>query len=295
MTDSHSIPASELYWGMIETRDFPPIPFGVIRPGAVRARLENQFDAVLPCPVENLHAVFHQLGNGRFLACGIEHDRIAALHADGLPSVVPDSIPGAATLSVDSEIAPDGLELLAGPYTPHHVVARLTRNRRIAAAALLLVAIFVSGGNLRRAAAYRSEAAEFREQQAALYLNALGPGIGSTPPQIRLTTELRRLSKTRGERTASPQQNHAPHDLQSVLEVWPSDAELRIERISVDGNRIDITGEAADSETVRELITALKRLEGWSLPMQRIDQSPVTGLARARLGLERVQSEEGQS
>lgn len=295
MTEPRTIPATELYWGVIDTSGFLPIPFQGLRPQAVRRRLANQFDAVLPLPVESLHAVYRPIGEARYLACGIEHDRIAALHAKGISGLVPDSIPEAVSGKNSARIDPDSLDLLTGPYTPHALMQRRQRRTRVAAIAVLVIAALITAGNLRRAAVYRSHAADRRDQQTTLYADALGPLTGGTPPAIRLTTELRRLSQTRGDAAESPDRARAPRDLADLLRAWPVDAELRIERLSVDGDRIDITGEAADAETVRDLITALGELDGWAIPVKRVDQSRDGQTARARLGLERTNPPEGRS
>ena len=294
MSSTRTIPASELYWGLIDASSFPPIPFGVLRPAAVRRRLENQLDAVLPVPVEDLHVVCWTVGEKRHLMCAIERHQIAAL-CEGASSLQPDSVPEWVIGDTAVSVQTSDLELLTGPYTPHARIERANRMARLAAACLLLLAVVFSVGNLRRAAAFRAASVELRARQAAIYQDALGPQTGRMPQAIRLTAELRRLSQTRGQEAGELKQPDAPGDLQSVLGVWPADAELRIERISVDGDRIDISGEAANAEDIRKLIASLNELEGWEIPVQSIDRSRIGQAARARLGLQRRERDGGNS
>jgi hypothetical protein len=285
MSDPHLIPAEQLYWGIIDTSGFPPLAFAMLRPEAVRCRYANQLDAVLPIAVEELHVVYHPIGEHAVLACGIEHARIAELRDAGTSRVTPATIP---ELPANSEYpAPESLDLLTGAYLPTSVVkSRRTQSRWIAAG-FLLIATLVSIGNLRRGQHHGAAAETLRARQTELYLSVLGSESSSLPPTIRLTTELRRLSATRGTGGAVADSTDAVLDLESVFRVWPSDTRLRVERLSVSSDRIDIAAEADATLDFERFISATQDLPGWDLKQRRIDQGQGDQPSRARLGFDR--------
>ena len=93
MNNPHVIPAERLYWGVIDTRGFPPLAFAMLRPEAVHQRYANQLDGILPITVEELHVAYHPIDDHSVLACGIEHARIAELRETGQSRVLPATIP----------------------------------------------------------------------------------------------------------------------------------------------------------------------------------------------------------
>jgi type II secretory pathway component PulL len=285
MSDPHVIPAERLYWGVIDTSGFPPLAFAMLRPEAVRCRYANQLDAVLPIAVEELHVVYHPIGEHAVLACGIEHARIAELRDAGTSRVAPATIPG---LPANTEYpTPESLNLLTGAYLPTSVVKSRRAQSRWIAAGFLLIATLVSIGNLRRGQRHGAVAETLRARQTELYQSVLGTEPNSLPLSVRLTTELRRLSATRGTGGAVADSTDAVLDLESVFRVWPSDTRLRVERLSVSSDRIDIAAEADATLDFERFISATQDLPGWDLKQRRIDQGQGDQPSRARLGFDR--------
>lgn len=301
MSKQRSIPAEQLYWGIIDTSGFPPLAFAMLRPDAVKNRYANQFDALLPIAVEELHVVYHEIGTNSVLGCGIEHDRIHDLRETGLDLVHPASLPSDVYRDLDSnginlsELDTQLLNFLTGNYLPVSVVASRNRRHRWRTAAVLLIAALVSIGNIRRERRHAVDVDDLRSQQAELYQAALGTEPSSLPPAVRLTTELRRLSATRGTGGEFTDSADAMLDLETIFRAWPEDARLRVERLSVSADRIDIAAEASATYDFERLIAAMKDLTGWDLKQRRIDQGQGEQPSRARLGFNRSATEGDQS
>ncbi len=277
----HRLDPHEVYWGMIDTAGLPPIPFGRLRPGIERRRLDHQFDPVLPIAVEEVHAVYHPVGGDRVLACGIGRGKIAVLHAEGWDTVVPGIIPP----EVSDRVDPVDLNMLVAEFTPAKVARHRSRRRNLVAASLAVAGLILTAGNLRRAGHAQDSMKSLRSQQASLYQEAIGEPDGPMPPAVRMTTELRRLSATRGAK-ATFDRPAAELDLQELLACWPRSEEIRVERLFIQPGRIDITAEASDASAVAALVEALGAMNGWQLDSERFDTSDRSGdeTVRARLG-----------
>ena len=128
---------------------------GVV-PGRRRPSTEQLgylFESLVPQPLEELHAVYHPLGDRRYLACALPREALGEVDEAAL-SLSPDALPELVSDRVD----PAELELLSGPYAPPRIRrvdrttdprGRLHRNQRRGD----------RGGDRQRPAAHRTQAA----------------------------------------------------------------------------------------------------------------------------------------
>ncbi|MEL6396625.1 MAG: hypothetical protein AAFQ71_11580 [Planctomycetota bacterium] len=267
--------ADELYWGVIETTAVDPIPFGGLRPESVRRQRTMLLEAVLPVPMEDVHAVFVPIGGGRFAACAIARARIVELRSEGASSVRPHSVPAA--LSGNAGLAPERFELLSGPFRSIAAVRSAHRTALIAAALLITSCVLLIVGLERRTASYRAAADDWIAGTGSIYDRVLPASASTAPPDLRLVTELRTLRRQTGRaETAgvSAGSVDATLALSGLLSVWPEGVEARVTQLVAAERTIRITAEARDDAAAQAVIDAAQTLDGWALLSDRLDRSP---------------------
>ena len=291
-----TIPPTELYWGVIETSKQPPIAFGSLRTTERDRRLGFQFEDVLPLPIEELHAVYSPLGQGRYAACGIPRNRIAELRSSGASSVKPEALPEP-MLELDVKLDARDFELLTGEFLPIRIERRNIRVKLEIAALIGFTAVLCSLGLQSRAADARNAEALVAARTADRYAAALGPApAGSTQrPAARLLSELRLLQQTRlddGEITEVEQSSDPSEQLASLLAAWPGSIRPRVEQLTVADETIALTVSLRSESDVEALLAALGTLPGWSINRSDIQRVPARRdqeeSFRARITFERV-------
>ena len=254
---SATVPAHDCYWALLD-----PKPLGRAR---IRdAELGYLFESWIPVALEDVHAVFHRLRDGRIVACGIERMRLAECAGDGLLSLVPEEVPDFITAAAGEPVDRARLEFLTGDYAPPEL-RRLGSMRRAAVVALVLLAVALAiAGAGRRVDAFERAAVAVDERRAEILDAAYRSDGGSRlPPDLRLVTELRKLRQTRA--SDAPVLTDASPLLGEVIALWPADAEARCDGISVRDGVAVVRGMAKDAAVVARIEDSFRAAEGWTI------------------------------
>jgi hypothetical protein len=256
-TAGHTLVAAhDLYWALLDPR-----PLG-------RAEIAPQergflFEAELPVPIEEVHAVYAPLPDGRVLACGIGLAELESMIAERALSATPEALPDWLPQEVRDSVAPKSMELLHGPFEPQ-AVRRARRTFVLAASAVtlcclaaLLAGVVARGRALERAAA---AADEQRDQlvRAALAGAPKRPGL---PDDLRLTAELRELRGTRSQ--VAPVATDVAPALAGALGAWPAGAAAQLNSITVGPGTISFRGAASTQLELQRLMDAVAEIPGW--------------------------------
>lgn len=269
-------PAQRFYWALL---DASVIPRTIINRAPDSEQLGYLFESALPVSIDCVHAVYIPLGGKRFLACGVEHDRLSAHIAPETLTLNPDSIPP--QIAREHDIEATSINLLTGPHEPRAV--RRQRGRFIietgALAALLLLALVL--GVERRIQSLDGASALIEGDKVAIYERLYDHASASVqPPSVRLLAELRQLQRTRaGSITAADfDQPHAAFTLASLLANWPDEHQIRTESISVTPTSITLVGLLPSAPEAQAFISAFAPPQQWEAGQPQI--SSVSGGVR---------------
>lgn len=253
------LPPERFYWAVL---DAPPARDR-------RAALGYLFESVLPVPVERVHAVYVPLGGDRFLACGIDRDRLAA-HAGAL-TLGPDALPEFLAALVAEPLDPASINLLVEAFEPLALRRARRRVTLIACAAILACTLAVGWGQLRSASRWHVIADAFAQATAAVYDRVLPTSTGAVPPGARLTAELRTLDRTRSEAPAGSPREIAP-TLAAVLASWPPDLPASTESLTAAPGAITLTVRLPDESSAERLERELKPPPGWRVSQPTVQR-----------------------
>ena len=254
--DRHvAFPPERFYWALLDASKVA---------GSRRAReeaLSYLFEAQLPEPLEAVHAVYHDVGNGQMLACGIPKEVLRNEVAPAVVTLTPQTIPQ--FLGVEVDLA--ALNVLVGEFTPKSV--RDVRRRLLWQAtglATACVALLVVGLE-RRCAVYESQQDEAGAATSQLYERALGyKSTGATlPPALQLQAELRVLRKTRVESPSTAPLRDAALALSQLCALWPRDAHAEVDSLQVTVSSLHVQGEVPANEDAQALASALANIPGF--------------------------------
>jgi len=254
-TSEVRLPPERFYWAVLDA------PAARDR----RAALGYLFEAVLPVPVERVHAVYVQLSDGRFLACGMDRDQIAG-HESALvlgPKGLPEFL--------DEAVDPVAINLLVGSFEPWAVRRSRRRVALIACAATLACGLVVRWGHLRRAAHWNEVTESFARATAGVYDRVLPASTGSVPPAARLTSELRSLDRTRSDAPAGSPREIAP-TLAAMLASWPSDLRASTESLAAAPGAITLTVRLPDEASAERLERELRPPPGWRVSQPTVQR-----------------------
>ncbi|MCC7389641.1 MAG: hypothetical protein IT431_12830 [Phycisphaerales bacterium] len=266
------LPPETFYWAVL---DASPLPRRAPRR---IAQLGYLFEAVLPLPVEHLHAAYLPIDRHRVLACGLATERLAELATPGILTLGPAALP--AFLGLDTDAAQ--INLLEGRFEP---IALHRRRRRLAVmtcTAALALAALVLAGQLRRAAALLDHAAAYDAATNSVYASVLPPGAGTLPPAARLTAELRTLDRTRAGPAPEGPGEIAP-TLAALLASWPPGLPVTTESLSVGPGAISLTARLPDAPAAERFERELRPPPGWRLAQPDVQADRDGILVRARM------------
>ncbi|MFO0826730.1 MAG: hypothetical protein U0572_01165 [Phycisphaerales bacterium] len=249
-------PCERLYWALLD-----PKAIGRVR--IADDELPNLLESWLPIALEEAHASFVRLGDGRVVACAIARDELAGLDRDGIVSLVPASLPEELPAEVRAEIAPARLELLHGEFEAPALRSARRRWRASVAAVAALLAVAAGAGFARhaRALSRAAEEVEVRRQEllaAAFADRAPDPRL---PAEMRLVAELRELRGTRAAGVPVP--FDAADALARLLAQWPEGIDARPEGVVVAQRSIGVRGVARGADETQRLADALAGMAGW--------------------------------
>lgn len=253
------------YWAVLDTS-----AFGRRRPD--HQQLGFLFESVLPIPIEQIHAVYSKMSADRYVACGMDREKLQANLADnhnGLLQLGPSSLPA----FVDAQVVPETINLLCSEYEPQTV-----RSMRRRWQLLVMLMVIISAGllafGLERRSYVLTKKAEAMQNTKSLMLQQLfgaSSSVGGQPPELRLTSELRRLRQTRQEPVNDPQAIDTTDILANLLERWPSDLFVQTESVLVTPTTLTIRANAPSSSDVQLLANAIQSLPGWELQQPQVN------------------------
>ncbi len=264
-------PAHRFYWALL---DASVLPRRFFQRGPDSRALGYLFESDLPVPIERVHAVYLPLGDNRFIACGIEHERLTTdlslrealtLSPDGIPEEVVPECP----------VGPRPINLLTGLHEP--TLVRRERRRFIGesavVAALLLLAVVL--GAERRIDAWNRAIVEMQAKSQAVYDDLYPPEISapSTQPMpLRLVAELRQLERTRGRAAQSSdlEEPQSGHTLAALLQRWPTDQPIMTESISVTPASVTLIGLLPTAPAAQGFVSAFQLPDEWEARQPQI-------------------------
>jgi hypothetical protein len=212
-------PPERFYWCVLD------VP-GPRRPGPLAPGLLEDAAALIPAPMEGLHAVHADLGGGRSAVCAAPREAVAAA-AEGSSSLGPAGVP-----DFLAGLDPESIDLLCGEMEPAGRRRARAARRTAAAAALLALCLLTALGLARRAARWQGDqAAADRALLALAGPAALGPAGGAAP----MRAELERLRRTAAAAARVSPPADAALALQEVLLAWPASASAAPQGLTVTG------------------------------------------------------------
>ncbi len=263
-----SVPPERLYWAVLDASSLPRQPF------ASRAlwnrRLGYLFEAVLPVPIESVHAVFVPLGGGTVLACGMERASLREV-AEGAISLRPESLPPFVPPTADAS----SLNLLTREFEPPAIRRARACTTLVTAASLVLCSLLLVVGFANRTRAWNALAFDAERAEHEAYASVLGDATGQSgqPAPLRLVSELRQLRRTRAEPSRESRPTDVAPDLASLLAAWPRDLRARTETLSVTAAGATLTVWLPGQPEAERLIESMRAAEGWSLAQPSLSRS----------------------
>lgn len=254
-------PAERFYMARL---DLSAIPRGMrLNDDALR----YLFEAELPIPLSEVHAVFVKCGARQVLAIGCEKSLLREAIRDFDPiRLGPTTIPQWLEVAID----PGPLNLLVGEFLPAAV--RASRRSMLGEGLLcaaLAAALFLVGIE-RRARADLDYAELLSEQHAAVLSSVLGPPVGNMPAgqrRLALTGELRRQREAIRLKTTTPSHD-AAEILTDVLARWPGDLQLRT--LAVGEDSVAITATTSDAAKAEDAARSLAKLAQFELASPQV-------------------------
>ena len=276
---SATLPADLFYWVVL-----PPDTPGVRSEKAYRA------ERVLPVNVDTLHQVWCRLPDGGRVMVAIEPDRLR--HAlinrtDITPatwSVVPASTPGHLPEAVE-QLRPH-LNCLHGAFEPAPRRRLRLATIAVGAAGFMLSAIALIAGMERHRDEYRQVATTVSERLQR-QLQSSVPGDQTTPADLRLTMELRRLEASAA--LAPDGGLNAAHLLQKLCDRLPRDVRMQAESISVAADRISLRIRTVNLASAERIHQACAALAQGGLRLEPLQAQQAEGYAIAVVDLVRGQ------
>lgn len=258
------LPAERFYWAVLDTSILPSHAAKNTR------QLGFLFEAVLPVPIENVHAAYVSSDPHSVVACGIDRHTIGELASHDLLRLGPDGLPPFVAEVCGDSLDPRAINLLTDEYEPHAVKRMRTSTTLIACAAMLLVTLILAAGQFRRANDASTHIDGLRQATQAIYDQVLPASASSLPAAARLTAELRSLDRTRSVASSDDTPRDVTPTLASVLASWPSDVYLTTDALNATQGAITISlrlpNEAAAERFERELRTP----NGWRLAQPNV-------------------------
>lgn len=269
-------PAERFYWAEIDTSRLQSRP--------TSRRLGYLFESELPASLESVHVVFRHIGANRYLACGVEHDRLARLIADspGTRTLTPESVPQ----FINAKLEPSTLNLLTGPFEPREV--RVAKRRSLVAAVGLVVVCLaiVAFGAEARVTAYRAASATNEAVRVRVLATALGDAAARPNADLLIAGELSRLRATRANTAESARgmalAGNAAELLAGLFAAWPRGVDCRLDTVTVVPTSVTLSGTVKESTAAQRISDALTAATaptaqgviasaGWRATQPRVD------------------------
>jgi len=282
-------PAHRFYWAVL---DASVLPRGIAKRRPNPERLGYLFESELPVAIDRIHAVYLPVGDNRYVACGVEHERIhaeASLH-EAL-TLTPDQVPE--VFAPQGAVDPQSFNLLCGPHEPAPVRRHRRRFMAESAGIATLVLLAIVLGIERRIDARDRATMELQAKRQVVYDELYPPATSAPsaqPAPLRLLAELRQLERTRGGVTeaAGIEEPQAAFTLEALLELWPTDHPIRTESISVTPASVTLVALLPSAPLAQEFVSAFDLPDEWEARQPQI--STVTDGVRLTWRLVRRES-----
>lgn len=253
---------------MIRTKEIPAsdCAFALLEPPAgagrdARRELMFQLEAVIPQPLETMHAVFERV-DGRVIACACERLKVAEFRAT-TDRLVPDSIPAWIGLE-SSESIRARLNLLSGEMRPLSSIARARGTAKLVCACSILMLVLLFFGVSRRMSLIDDQQALLNNEIAAAYDRVLPssstPGV--QPDAVRFSTMLNQARSTRTGASGTGRVDLVS-DLSQLLVNWPRIEDLQVQSLSIQPGAARLLMSTPDNETSTRVMDALIAIPGW--------------------------------
>lgn len=203
--------------------------------------------------------MFRPIGANRYLACGVEHDRLARLVADtpGTRTLTPESVPQ----FINAKFEPSTLNLLTGPFEPREV--RIAKRRSLVAAvgaAILSLAVLAFGAQ-RRVTTYRIASGTNEAARIRVLETALGDAAARPNADLLIAGELSRLRATRASTAESARgqalTGNAAELLAGLFAAWPRGVHCRLDTVTVVPTSVTLSGTVKESTAAQRISDAL--------------------------------------
>ncbi|MCA9293220.1 MAG: hypothetical protein KDA20_05345, partial [Phycisphaerales bacterium] len=158
------------------------------------------FEQWLPLPIDEIEARFVRLGDGKVIACGVEHALLQSLieQIDDV-SLCPTTVPAFVQDAADGIDVAKMMEFRRGQYVPSRMAHRRRRQHAGAIALALVTCVIVAGGFWLRAQSAQAQAHAATMATSMLVDAALGLAAGAATgldPAQRLDAALRVVNQT---------------------------------------------------------------------------------------------------
>ncbi len=266
-----SWPADRFYWAVLDGSMVPKRP---LHRRQNEEALGYLFEAELPVPIDRVHAVYVPVNGNRFIACGIEHDRLVEnAEIKGALTLSPQAIPPELISNDDATVG--SFNLLTGRHEPESVGRERRRLFIESAAAIVLIAVAVAFGAERRIGAWNRAAAETVSAREAVFDDLYPPqstAPSSQPPALRLVAELRQLERTRGDAVESIYSDD-PQSLRVLaflFERWPAQQPIMTESLSVTPESVTLVGLLPTAPAAQVFVSAFELPDQWEARQPQI-------------------------
>lgn len=266
------LPPESFYWALLDVTCLPR------RARSRGVELGYLFESFLPVAIEDVHAVYEPVDDGRMLACGLAMHRVAELSASGPMRLGPTCVPE--FLSMNGEVS--GINLLQGRFEPSALRRQRARITAFCCAAAFACGAAIIVGQFRRMASFDDRVRVFAGATAIVYDQVLPGDARTLPPAARLTAELRTLDRTRAAPLAAGPVDITP-TLASLLASWPAGLQSRTETLSVGPDGISLTVRLPDASAAQRFERELTVPQGWRLTQPSVQAERDGILFRARM------------
>ncbi len=203
----------QLYWASLESS---LLGGRNAKSARARRRLGFAFERFLPCPIEEVHAVYLRTGE-TVLACGIDWDRLNPLLEQGCLRIEPGAVPD----WLDAETPAASFNLARCEATPSAIKTAMSRLAALASIAASLMLGVVAIGLHGRSDTLAAASSNLRAASDQAIIGQLGPSLSGQLPKLRLTAELRRLMALDSSSASYAGADSAVPTLAAALEAWP--------------------------------------------------------------------------
>lgn len=273
-----TLDSEEFYFAVLDVSDLP----ASLRRGhsaIARATLDARLERFVPVRIEHLATAYSPIDESTVAACAIEYERLATIPPDAT-ALFPTKLPE----SLQETVPRHCLNVLIGDLEPSPV--RLLRQRIHLAVGLGMVAVLsLAWLGLERREVVLRERATTANVHAMRAASSLGSHDFPHTALAALKTEVDRLEATRGEAARQNLPRDAALELGRVLSLWPSEIDVRTDRLEVASDRAIVAVRLGSKSDLEALVEAFSKLDGYAIDVGRVEM--VTDGIRVTLTLNR--------